>query len=440
VPPPSTVVQDFPPHLERIVLKALARNVDQRYSSALQLQADVEDFAHESRLRISPLVLARIMGTLFPARLEEWDHAKAQGAFFVEQHVVRTLIESGKTPDPSDPETMAQVAALAAAQARQDAAVKAAEVALRNFGDDDPTALNQPFTELNDTTVGAPPIATHDQSFEREVTALPPPPATEVPEDAASYTVPAPPEPIRAVYPMVSELMSATPGSLVSGAGKYGQVPSADVTKVGDVTERVRVPGRRHPTPTSFVRITSSKKPLFAIAGLLAAGGAIAAVVAMAGSKPPRAKPATPPEERIEMQPAQAPAEQPAPVEAVAPAPPEPAPPVAPAPPEPAPPAAPAPPEPAPPVKAPVVAKPAATAKAEPKPASKVETKPPPKVETKPPPKLETKPPPKLEVKAEPKKVVTKPKLESKPAPKKTEKETTWNADSPFMPVRPEKK
>jgi serine/threonine protein kinase len=96
---PSTIVPGFPPALEAIVLRALARDRDQRYASALELQGAIEDFAHENRLRVSPLVLARLMGTLFPQRLEEWDHARAQGAFFVEQHVVRTLIESGKTGD-----------------------------------------------------------------------------------------------------------------------------------------------------------------------------------------------------------------------------------------------------------------------------------------------------------------------------------------------------
>ena len=97
--PPSTVVPGYPPALEAIVMRALARDVEQRFSSALELQHHLEDFAHENRLRVSPLVLARLMSTLFPARLEEWEHARAQGAFFVEQHVVRTLIESGKTAD-----------------------------------------------------------------------------------------------------------------------------------------------------------------------------------------------------------------------------------------------------------------------------------------------------------------------------------------------------
>jgi eukaryotic-like serine/threonine-protein kinase len=97
--PPTTLVPSYPPALEAIVMRALARDPDRRYATALELQTRLEDFAHDNRLRVSPLVLARLMSTLFPARLEEWDHARAQGAFFVEQHVVRTLIESGKTSD-----------------------------------------------------------------------------------------------------------------------------------------------------------------------------------------------------------------------------------------------------------------------------------------------------------------------------------------------------
>ena len=83
------------------LIYTVAKAARERFSTALELQNQLEDFAHDNRLRVSPLVLARLMSTLFPARLEEWDHARAQGAFFVEQHVVRTLIESGKTADSS---------------------------------------------------------------------------------------------------------------------------------------------------------------------------------------------------------------------------------------------------------------------------------------------------------------------------------------------------
>jgi len=126
VPAPTTFIPNYPAALERIVLRALARDPMQRYTTAVELQGELEDFAHENRLRVSPLVLARLMGTLFPTRLEEWDHAKSQGAFFVEQHVVRTLIESGKTPDPNDPEVRAQIKAMA-----------------QQLEVDDPTAVNQ---------------------------------------------------------------------------------------------------------------------------------------------------------------------------------------------------------------------------------------------------------------------------------------------------------
>lgn len=93
VVPPTKLVPSYPPALEAIVMRALARDPAQRYATALELQGQLEDFAHETRLRVSPLVLARLMGNVFAARLEEWDHARAQGAFFVEQAVLRTLTE-----------------------------------------------------------------------------------------------------------------------------------------------------------------------------------------------------------------------------------------------------------------------------------------------------------------------------------------------------------
>lgn len=99
--PPSTLVPGYPPALEAIVMRALSREPDKRYNTTIDLQTDLEDFASESRLRMSPLVLARLMSNLFPARLEEWANARAQGAFFVEQHVVRTMIENSEVDAPT---------------------------------------------------------------------------------------------------------------------------------------------------------------------------------------------------------------------------------------------------------------------------------------------------------------------------------------------------
>ncbi|HEY4182939.1 MAG TPA: serine/threonine-protein kinase [Kofleriaceae bacterium] len=100
-PSPTRLVPDYPPALAAIVEKALARDPNKRFATALEMQGQLEDFAHETRLRISPLVLVRVMSSLFPARLEEWDQARAQGAFFVEQHIMSTL--TGREEEVASP-------------------------------------------------------------------------------------------------------------------------------------------------------------------------------------------------------------------------------------------------------------------------------------------------------------------------------------------------
>ncbi|HSD86039.1 MAG TPA: serine/threonine-protein kinase, partial [Kofleriaceae bacterium] len=250
VPRPSTIVPDYPPALEAILLKALARDPDARYRSALEMQGAIEDFAHDTRLRISPLVLGRLMGTLFPARLEEWDHAKKQGAFFVEQHVVRTLIESGKTPDPNDPDIKA---AMLAAEARQKAAEEAARRVIAAAGDDDTTTVNHSLTDLGgDTNIGPPPISTLSM------------------EPTIVDTVPLPPQPlvVNIIQPATATPPGGNPyaaqaGTLFSSSQSSPRVPAGVVEPtppVADITEQVRVPSRRQSSPTILIR-TKSKKP-----------------------------------------------------------------------------------------------------------------------------------------------------------------------------------
>lgn len=48
VPPPSTVVDDFPPELERVLLKALEKDVDRRWSSAEEMRAALEQAMPEA--------------------------------------------------------------------------------------------------------------------------------------------------------------------------------------------------------------------------------------------------------------------------------------------------------------------------------------------------------------------------------------------------------
>ena len=78
-PRPSTVVSDYPPALERIVMKGLARDRDQRYATAEEMQIDLEDFARDERLAVSPVHLGRFVRELFKPELDAWHAAERAG-------------------------------------------------------------------------------------------------------------------------------------------------------------------------------------------------------------------------------------------------------------------------------------------------------------------------------------------------------------------------
>jgi alpha-tubulin suppressor-like RCC1 family protein/tRNA A-37 threonylcarbamoyl transferase component Bud32 len=69
-PPPSARVPGYPPALEAIVAKALARRPDDRYATALDLQLAIEELARRDGLDLAPHALARLMERLFGA--ERW--------------------------------------------------------------------------------------------------------------------------------------------------------------------------------------------------------------------------------------------------------------------------------------------------------------------------------------------------------------------------------
>ncbi|HET6582569.1 MAG TPA: serine/threonine-protein kinase, partial [Nannocystaceae bacterium] len=62
---PREVDPTYPEMLERIVLRALSRHPADRYVSAQALQLDLEAFAREARISLSPRVLAQTMLELF---------------------------------------------------------------------------------------------------------------------------------------------------------------------------------------------------------------------------------------------------------------------------------------------------------------------------------------------------------------------------------------
>jgi serine/threonine protein kinase len=65
VEPPSTKHADYPEQLERIVLKALRRDRDERYATARDMQRDLEAFAREGRIAMSSIELSEYMHEVF---------------------------------------------------------------------------------------------------------------------------------------------------------------------------------------------------------------------------------------------------------------------------------------------------------------------------------------------------------------------------------------
>ena len=73
--PPSARVPGYPEALERIVLRALHKEPEQRYQSALEMQQDLEAFARSYGLETSTGRLSRFMHELFPGDILAWEAA-----------------------------------------------------------------------------------------------------------------------------------------------------------------------------------------------------------------------------------------------------------------------------------------------------------------------------------------------------------------------------
>lgn len=105
--PPSSRVPGYPPALERIVLRALALDPDERYPSAAELLRDVEAFAHEQRLRCSAAVVTDWMSEAFGTppfpRVEQRAPAAADPL-----DALPTLVLVGGVP-PADPDARTRI-------------------------------------------------------------------------------------------------------------------------------------------------------------------------------------------------------------------------------------------------------------------------------------------------------------------------------------------
>lgn len=87
IPSPSSLIADYPPELERIVMRALAKDRDARYPTAQAMQLDLEEFARERKLALSSVSVAKLMADLFdrkqtPVPKPRGDSGTTPPAFF----------------------------------------------------------------------------------------------------------------------------------------------------------------------------------------------------------------------------------------------------------------------------------------------------------------------------------------------------------------------
>jgi eukaryotic-like serine/threonine-protein kinase len=102
-PLPSSVRDGYPPALEAIVMRALAKGRDERWQSARELQAALEEHVRQDRIGASRTGLSKFMGALFEEKLAGHNQALLQDKLLADSVAVETLetaavsgIESGR--------------------------------------------------------------------------------------------------------------------------------------------------------------------------------------------------------------------------------------------------------------------------------------------------------------------------------------------------------
>ncbi len=71
IPSPTKIDPTYPPKLEKIVLKALERDVEQRYQTAEELQKDLEAYLREERIFVARAGIAALLKRVMGTRIEQ---------------------------------------------------------------------------------------------------------------------------------------------------------------------------------------------------------------------------------------------------------------------------------------------------------------------------------------------------------------------------------
>jgi hypothetical protein len=94
IPRPSVLIPRYPLDLEPIVMKALAKDPNDRYQTAREVQAELEAFVRENRLAVSSIALSQFMHDIFADKVAAWKKAQAEGKDLI-SHIVEAEDLSG---------------------------------------------------------------------------------------------------------------------------------------------------------------------------------------------------------------------------------------------------------------------------------------------------------------------------------------------------------
>jgi hypothetical protein len=184
--PPRGVRPSYPEELEAIVLRGMARDPDERFQSALDMQRALEAFARGRGLDLSSFGLARAMEQLFRDRLDAWKEAQRAGGSLAE-HIAairRPTVASSRIAPAAAPERRRGRAVRASLVVGAGAAIAFASWwTLRAVGGDDEPAAER----------GAPPAVAGEPAPPARDIALAPEPSVPSPEPSAPSPEPTAP-------------------------------------------------------------------------------------------------------------------------------------------------------------------------------------------------------------------------------------------------------
>jgi hypothetical protein len=251
--PPSSYNKQIPDELEKIVLKALAKDPEDRYQNAIDLHDDLQAFLHKTGGFYSRKDLSAWMKKIFAVEIEE-DSAK------LEQY--RQLVAPESVREPS---VRRAVAGGASASAGRAPAAKAPERATEAKGSD--AGMDWDDEELDtqifdkDEPIDAKPIAADDLFFEDDDRTV----ANEPPPDILEQA--RPPSPLGAPpRPALQAAATPPPAAPVYRAPP----PPAKQTLMG-VPAAPPIPGGRLPTPPALPHLPPPGPPQ-GLAGLRRSG------------------------------------------------------------------------------------------------------------------------------------------------------------------------